>query len=1218
MATGANAVFTEVLEMQVDTARFKADMDTLITMYTQALTQMNAASAGSGMSTGMAQLSAQLQTLGVQAQQSLGMVAASSNVAANELLDVAGAAMKTTAALSGTAAAATATSASVTATGNAASTAGYKAGLSWENFGRQLQRAMLRLPAMLIVATAFGAAFEAIKAPIDFVVDGLKNLEESPLGAGLRDDIEQLDKMKLRFESIAAFPLFTFIVEQLALFNKWMVDNKGVVDQFLLSIGQLGTTFLSTITNLLLAIGKTDAFKDTMQLIAAAAVLIGSGLAQAVVSLTALIELASHAGNAIVNKPKDFVKAVAGGASGGAAGLSAALGGFVASDPTEGPATDAIINKWTASSLKVGSDMDNALAAINGTGKQAIPDVPGKSYDTTADVQKKFREQVAAAKDAAAEEVAAISEQVHKGVLSHQEAAPQIHAILDAEKLKVDSLVRSYSALAAAAIRGAGKGTLQEQDAAISAAQSGFRTVGMNVSKSVTGSANSGETKADNAAFDESREIRQADATEELEYLKAADKALEAEQQDHYKNGLETVRDYYDQKRALDKKAYDDASAAITSAQSGLSTSSVAYNTLANKQVGLDQANTNNNSATDRAEADATKKVNEELLKASDELEKQREAQADINVKLLESNSHRKAALSLEEQILAAKAAQAKLDLQFADKQLGDGRQQGTPAFAQGQVAQQGALANVLATFMQQIQAASARAASTSLTPNYSGAQGGLQQAQQINNGAQAALSSAQMKEASNPGSIDPSKMQALQQAADAAATALQRAASAADGMHLFTDALKDVTQVLGTVKGAVEEYVSGFKKGGVIGGLGNVLSDKGVTGEGGLVQKGASALGDAAGGVIGAASSALGAAVPFIGPAIGMMFSVITSLFSSGIQKMVDAINKQISDIKNSAAAGQIGLGQEITELQQAKQTAISELGGSKKKGAQQQLDSILESLNAQIAQLQFQQHQIIQNFENMTKAGSLDTLSQTFSQWYQTWDNINQQVKTYVDAGGSIATANEYLNQQLAIQRQALQDQLNQGDQTALQDAVQLNQLLTQRVQLMKTEAETEFGIVNSDSVERRTSMAVAAGNQLNNQRYQFQQQLLQMNEQVTLDQQRLAVEGKIFDVTGNLQQLWAKLNTDNITALNEQLAKYKDMQAILAATNGLVFSGPISNVPTANLPIPGEPTIAGPITVNVIVGGQGITPGNASSIGNEIARGIRSGRTNLAMTT
>ncbi len=355
---------------------------------------------------------------------------------------------------------------------------------------------------------------------------------------------------------------------------------------------------------------------------------------------------------------------------------------------------------------------------------------------------------------------------------------------------------------------------------------------------------------------------------------------------------------------------------------------------------------------------------------------------------------------------------------------------------------------------------------------------------------------------------------------------------------------------------------------------------------------------------------SAAGKMVAQAAPLVGAAFTAVTALFSMGIQKMVTAINTKISDINNQAALGQITLNEQIQELQQEKQDAIAQLGGSKKKGASAELDKILKSLNQEIAQLQKQQHDIITNFEQMVKAASLG--SSVFSDWYKSWVAINAEAKKYVDAGGSAVIAAQYLNQQLSAQRLQLQDQLASGDQTAIADALSLNQLTLQRVQMLKDEAATEFGLINADSQERRTSNAVKVGVELQKQRAIFAQQITDLNNQISLEQQKVAVEGKIFDINKSVAQLQLDSNALTLASLNEQLAKYKDMQKILADTQGLVF-GP-KNIPGAagvTLPIPGEPSVNGPTvgTINITVNGS-VTDANATTLASEMARQIRSG--------
>jgi hypothetical protein len=383
-------------------------------------------------------------------------------------------------------------------------------------------------------------------------------------------------------------------------------------------------------------------------------------------------------------------------------------------------------------------------------------------------------------------------------------------------------------------------------------------------------------------------------------------------------------------------------------------------------------------------------------------------------------------------------------------------------------------------------------------------------------------------------------------------------------------------------------------------------------------LASGVQSAGDAMGGI--GALSKISDEMPMIGPAIGAVMSVVTNLFSQSIQNMVNDINQQVAAINQQAQLKQIGIQQQIEELKAEEQSAINQLGGKKK--ATDQLKTILTSLNTQIAQLQFQAAQTVQQFNDMAAAGGLGNMTGIMASWASTWEQINQQVEQYIQAGGSVTTAAEYMNQQLQAQRQTLQDQLNQGDTTAINDAIQLNQLLTQRVQMMKDEAATEFGMLNSDSVERRTASAVQLGTALTKQRDAYNLQLQQTNSQIALDQGRVAAEGKIFSIATSLAALQAQSNALNIAALNEQLAKFQDMQTLINATNGMTFT-PGSINPGAGLNgtqagIPGEPSVAGPINfaAGAIVVNGDVTSESAATLGTAIAQSLRSGRTNLTL--
>src|SRR5208282_202207 len=153
-----------------------------------------------------------------------------------------------------------------------------------------------------------------------------------------------------------------------------------------------------------------------------------------------------------------------------------------------------------------------------------------------------------------------------------------------------------------------------------------------------------------------------------------------------------------------------------------------------------------------------------------------------------------------------------------------------------------------------------------------------------------------------------------------------------------------------------------------------------------------------------------------------------------------------------------------------------------------------------------------------------------------------------------------------------------------------------------------------------------AVATGQQLTQQREAYAQQITQLNYQLTTEQLKVAAESQIFDLATSTAALQAQSNALTLYSLNQQLATYREIQAILSATSGLTFlpgqgagaSGAGLNGNQAG--IPGLPGVTGNSTVsigtiNVNTNGP-VTATNAQSLGAAIAANIASGRTNFSL--
>lgn len=880
---------------------------------------------------------------------------------------------------------------------------------------------------------------------------------------------------------------------------------------------------------------------------------------------------------------------------------------------------------------KILADSKEAALAILGFAKGQTPqgEVANTSTGLFHDKDKKeglgdlnssFREELDETKAKYEKTTHEIEELVSRKKISHGQAAEQIKANLRSEGDAIDGLVAKYKALAKAASDASGEGNEGKLDKF----NKGLDTTRVQFGRTAQ---NQGAA-LDRASASETVSKAKDEYNEYIRVAKEAAKELTTIAEEEYKDGRLTATQLADAKISNAERARTLTRQQLVAEQGDLGIYTLEYQQVTEKIADLDRSRTNidrenSNLRKIAAEQDIATARALAIAKAQIRIAEDEEAAAALKA----AGQHNAARLA-DKQTLSDKIALVQIELQHA-------RSLQEEAIASGKTAENiEKLADATRRLQieqqkletEKILAVASGVKNPALQSNErrSAADNDIKQAQQAAQVASDAFNKAARRSGE---SLDDwnNRLKRLQANSEAAAQSLldveagaKKFASADNGgqggfskvvdqfkesflgqdfQQAWDDATTKVdkmgaaaggianafTSVVSSIEGAAQAY----KKGGIAGAAGSLLSS-------------------------GPLSDAL-SAIPVVGAFVkpfGQVLSAVSGLFAKNIQNIVQDINTRIADINQKAQTGKITLAEQIKELQAEKQSAIDQLGGSKKKGAKGELDSILKSLNAEIDQLQKQQLQIITNFNQIVKAASLGT--SVYSDWYNQWVQINAQAKQYVDAGGSAVIAAQFLNQQLAAQRLQLQDQLAQGDQTAIADALQLNTLIQQRTQALKDEAATEFGLLNADSQERRVSNAVQVGTELQKQRGLFAQQLSDLNNQISLEQQKVAVEGQIFDINKSIAQLQIDSNALTIRSLNEQLAKYKDMQKIIAATNGLVFGpGSIPTAAGATLPIPGEPTVNGPVvgTVNITVQGS-VNEGNATTLAMEMARQIRSG--------
>jgi hypothetical protein len=392
-----------------------------------------------------------------------------------------------------------------------------------------------------------------------------------------------------------------------------------------------------------------------------------------------------------------------------------------------------------------------------------------------------------------------------------------------------------------------------------------------------------------------------------------------------------------------------------------------------------------------------------------------------------------------------------------------------------------------------------------------------------------------------------------FQQKWDAASTSVQKAAVAADA----------VTGAFGALNNSIGAWKQGTAQGGTLGGIGAEMSNF---------------------------ASLTGPAAPFVAAA-GSVFSFIGGILKAAAQHIADDVKKQFQKTVDAYQNGTASLVQTITSLEAERQSAIQRLSG--KKGGKDQLDQLLPEFDNEIASLKKQQKDLITNFEQQLTQLKLhsDTLAQIHSQWAA----INKQVQDYIGAGGSAANAAAMLSEQLYAMRNNAMDEYNQSEQTAIQDAISLNSLLQQRVQLQKTFAQQEFDLINADAVERRGTGAVSRGKQLADLQEQESQQLNDLNYQIQTAQMKVTAESKVFKIASDINELHREDDALTLAALEQQLQKAQDLKKIIAG----ITLGANGQWQAGGLGLSG---------VNVIVNVTGsVSPGNAQQIGAGIGSGL-----------
>ena len=297
------------------------------------------------------------------------------------------------------------------------------------------------------------------------------------------------------------------------------------------------------------------------------------------------------------------------------------------------------------------------------------------------------------------------------------------------------------------------------------------------------------------------------------------------------------------------------------------------------------------------------------------------------------------------------------------------------------------------------------------------------------------------------------------------------------------------------------------------------------------------------------------------IGGAIGAGVGLAIGVFSGKAKKEAENLAKQIvaqfQAVAQEVQSGTLGLGSAVTQEIQIIQQAVDQLSG--KKGGRDELKSILPAMEQQLVALQNQQQQVIKSFDATVEQISAPEASQALVEPVQKIIDTYQQ---YVLAGGSVQIANEYLQQSFKnLVTQGI-EQLNQSEQDAINNALQYNDLLLQRQELIQNTNQQIQDIMSQGVAVRQMPEGVTKARQLQQLMLSSQNQMAQMDEEIAVSQHKLNNEQQIF----NLATTRVGLETQLVALQDAQIDK-QDAGTAALLQEVAAFSGATpTNLPTA----------------------------------------------------
>lgn len=242
-----------------------------------------------------------------------------------------------------------------------------------------------------------------------------------------------------------------------------------------------------------------------------------------------------------------------------------------------------------------------------------------------------------------------------------------------------------------------------------------------------------------------------------------------------------------------------------------------------------------------------------------------------------------------------------------------------------------------------------------------------------------------------------------------------------------------------------------------------------------------------------------------------GAIIGAILGHARAEMERTVRRLQEGFTKVTKSIDDGGTKLTTGIQQLQAMRQQAVDELSGSK--SGRQKLKDILPQMDDQIHALSNQLSKTVNDF-NLAYAKLLNP--EGMGSFIDSLDGILKQYKEFALAVDDTAKAQDYLNRSVQQYVNSQQRELNQNEMDAVNDALNYNDLLKQRKDLLDQIRTSQYDALTKGVLSRERTGAQQALAEQAAQAKQYADQIHQIDQQIALAKVKVDSEQQVFSLS------------------------------------------------------------------------------------------------------